>query len=445
MNLSRHRSYLFFILSCGLIPSLALSANGEVQPETLTLELALQRATSEHPRLQMAVAGVDKAKAAKLLINSGTAIESKISARLRWVDPPEIAYDQSKDDHRLSLFVNKRLYDFGYTKSLREAVNAGIVDREHYYQYALNQHRLSIMAAYFNVVLADLENGRSEEEVKTTFVYADRAENRNKLGMVSDIVVLEARTVYQDARTRLHKSRALQRTTRSILADALNSPGELPNDLIAPELLGNNRDIPESIDDWMAEAEKLNPLLLALKAKMLSMQKHMASARDIANPILSAGAEVSTYSKESGGYDNWRAGITLDVPLPISGKTKAAVADKRADFLKVKAEFEQQRRQVRQDVLEAWSDLKTLNIERDRVESVVDYRDLYLDRARTLYQLEVTTDYGDAMMKSHEAQVDNMKNKFAIALAWARIEALLGKKVYSGDDLTTQASQEKLP
>ena len=250
MNLICHRSYFFLILASGLIPSFALSANGEAQPEVLTLELALQRASSEHPRLQMAAAGVDKARAAKLLVDSDTAIESKISARLRWVDPPEIAYDQSQDDHRLSLFVNKRLYDFGYTNSLREAVDAGIVDREYYYQYALNQHRLSIMAAYFDALLADFANGRNEEDVKITFVYADRAENRNELGMVSDIDVLEARSLYQASRSRLHKSRASQRTTRANLANVLNTPEDLPSNLSVPDLLGNNRDIPESVDNW---------------------------------------------------------------------------------------------------------------------------------------------------------------------------------------------------
>ena len=445
MNLTCRRTCLFLGLACSFIPSFVLSANNEQLLEALTLERALQQASIEHPDLQMAAAGVEKAKAEQLLIDANTDFESRVSARLRWIDPPDIAYDQSQDDHRLSLFVNKRLYDFGYTKSLKQAVEAGVLNREHYYRYAVNQHRLSIMAAFFNALLADLANGRNEEEVKITFVYADRAENRNELGMVSDIDMFEARSVYQASRTRLHQSRALQRTARATLADTLNSPDNLPSDLSTPELLGNNRKVPESVDEWLAIAEKENPLIHALQAKVVSMQRYLASARETTSPVLSSEVEVSSYTREAGSYDNWRAGVTLDVPLPINGKTKAAVASRRAELNKAKAELEQQRRKIRQAVLESWSDLKTLNIERDRVESVIEFRDLYLDRSRALYQLEVKTDFGDAMLRSHEAHLDKMKNKFAIALAWARIEALLGKTVNSGDDLNAQSTEEERP
>lgn len=442
MSLVRGCKASVFIFICGFIPSLVLSTNVEPWPETLTLELALERASANHPQLQMATASVEKARATKLLIESNTGLESKISARLRWVDPPEIAYDQSQGDHRLSLFVNKRLYDFGYTKSLEEAAAAGVLDREHYYRYALNQHRIAIMAAFFDTLLADFTNGRDAEDVKITFVYADRAENRNELGTVSDIELLEKWSVYQASRTRLNRSAALQRITRANLANILNTPENLPTDLSVPELLSNNREIPEDVNGWLAQAEKYNPLMLALEAKMLSMQKHLASARETTSPVLSSELEVSSYARESGGYDNWRAGITLDVPLPTSGRTKAAVADKRADLLKVKAEYEQQRRKIRQDVLETWSELNSLKVEKDRVEAVIDFRDLYLDRSRALYQMEVTTDFGDAMMRAHQAHLDKMKNQFSIALAWARIEALLGKKVYNDDSLNSQVSQE---
>ncbi len=451
MSLPWGGKFCLFFLACGAFPSLALCEGDplltktEPWPETLTLEYALNQASVDHPELQVVVASIEKAKAEKSLIDTNTSVESNISARLRWIDPPDIAFDQSQDDHRLSLFVKKRLYDFGYTKALKEAAEAGIVGRENYYQYALNQHRLTIMAAYFDVLLADFHNGRNEEDVKITFVYADRAENRNELGMVSDIDLLEARSSYQVSRTRLHRSRALQRTTRANLANALNRPEDLPSDLHVPDLLGNNREVPESVDVWLSVSEKQNPLLRALQAKVISKQKQLVSARDIANPVLTSEVEVSAYTRESGGYDNWRAGVSLNMPLPTSGKTKAAVADGRARLLKVRAELEQERRQVRQDVLESWSDLRTLKIEGDRVEAAMDFRDLYLDRSRALYQLEVKTDFGDAMIRSHEAHLDQMRNKFKLALTWARIEALLGQTVSSGENLNSPFGQEITP
>ena len=369
--ISRKPRYLSFLL-LGIFSPSTVWAENESWPETLTLEYALKQASADHPQLQMAAAEVDKARAEQLLVESTTGIDSKISAQLRWVDPPDIAYDQSQNDSRLSLFVNKRLYDFGYTKALEEAANAGVINQEHYYQNALNQHRIAIMAAYFDVILADLANSRDEEDMATTYIASDRARDRNELGMVSDIDLMEKRSIFQASRTRFHKSSALQRTTRARLADVLNRPEKLPSELSTPELIGNKREVPKDVDEWLTLSEKQNPLLLALQARMLSAQKDLESARQITNPVLKGEVEVSAYTREAGSYDNWRAGVTLDVPLKTSGKAKAIIAKNRAEFLRTKAELEQQRRRVRQAVLESWSNLKTLLIERDKVAADMD-------------------------------------------------------------------------
>jgi outer membrane protein TolC len=155
--------------------------------------------------------------------------------------------------------------------------------------------------------------------------------------------------------------------------------------------------------------------------------------------------EVSKYAREAGGYDSWRAGVVLDIPLETSGKKKAAIEKNQAELIKTKADLELQRRRVRQAVLEIRNEIIALNVERESVIALMDYRDLYLDRSRAIYQMEVKADLGDAEAKMSDAILKVAQNKFAIALAWARMEALLGKTVYSGADLGAQSSEETKP
>lgn len=445
MNQLLRLSICISILSLGLFPLFGFSAEEEPLPEVLTLEHALKQASVDHPELQLVLADVEKARAEQLSVEAVTGLESRISGQLRWVDPPDIAYDQDQGDHRLSLFANKRLYDFGYTASLEQAAEAGIASKEHLYSDALNKHRIAIMAAYFDVLLADLRSTRDREEMTVAYLKFDKAKDRQELGMMSDIDLLELESISQDKLVLFRQSEYRQFSARTNLANVLNMPGKPHSELETPELDSNNRKIPDDVNEWIEIAEKQNPLLHALQAKVLSANQRLASARGITNPVLTGQVEVSRYAREAGSYDNWRAGVTLDVPITTGGKSNAAIANYRAELVKARAELELQKRNISQALLELLNELKTLEIKRKSVEVLMDYRDLYLDRSRAIYQMEVKADLGDAEAKIMDATLQVMQNKFAIALAWARVEALLGVTVFGGEELNAQARQEEKP
>ncbi|WP_455199385.1 TolC family protein, partial [Kaarinaea lacus] len=185
----------------------------------LTLEYALKQATVDHPQMQMVQAEIEKARAEQLSVEAFTGLQSKISGRLQWIDPPDIAYDQDQGDHKLSLFANKRLYDFGYTASLEEAAEAGVASKEHLYNQALNKHRIAIMAAYFDVLLADQIATRDREEMTVAYLTFDKARDRHELGMVSDIDLLELESISQEKLVKFRQSELRQFTARTNLAN----------------------------------------------------------------------------------------------------------------------------------------------------------------------------------------------------------------------------------
>ena len=55
-----------------------------------------------------------------------------------------------------------------------------------------------------------------------------------------------------------------------------------------------------------------------------------------------------------------------------------------------------------------------------------DYREIYLDRSRALYELEVSTDLGDAMVRVTETEREKLATDYAIVLAWEKMDLLTG-------------------
>lgn len=441
------------IVSTSLVT--AASAAEEPWPEPFTLEMALEQATADHPQLQIAAAELEQARAEFLQAESQTGLESRLSGRLRWVDPSDVALDQSQDDHRLSLFVNKRLYDFGRTAAQEAAGMASVAGREHYYKEAINQHRINIMAAYFDAVLSDYAYARDNEDISIAYIRVRKMRERHELGQTSELEVLELESQYQSSRIRRYTSDGQRRTTRAKLANVLNRPTQLPSELTKPDLPGNDRPIPDDVDTWWDETEQRNPILVAMQAQVTSAQERLSAAKANDNPFLTGEMQVSRYSRESGSHDNWRAGVTLDIPLITGGRARAERAKNRAALNRTKAMLEKQRRYVRQAVLETWAELNVLKVKRDQAMAETDYREMYLDRSRALYEMEVKSDLGDSMTRTSAVRYESLKIDFAIALAWARIEALLGRKVgreagrkifsTSSQEPNIQTSEEKKP
>ncbi len=397
-------------------------------PEPLSLDFVLARVAQTHPDLQLAEAAVLQARAAQLQAESNYGLRSSLLARLRWIEPSPLAHDPSRQDHQLRLRVSKRLYDFGRTAALEAAAEADLAAQRLRYRDALNQYRLAVMAAWFDVLLADLEAIRDTEAMSIDFVNFDRAQARNELGQLSDIELLRFESIYQLSRARQYASSTRQRTARQRLANLINRSDKLPAELLVPPLPDVRREIPE-VETWFASAEAANPELIALQAAVRSARERLGAAQADRHPVLNGQAEVSAYSRDSGGNDPWRVGISLDVPLITGGETRAQTARRRAELQAARARLERRRREIREAVLDSWSTLHSLRARRQELAVRADYRDLYLDRSRALYELEVKSDLGDAMTQTSDVRLQQARVDYEITLAWGRVRALLGQEV----------------
>lgn len=397
----------------------------EPLPDPLTLEQALALAEEADPGLQQAQAEMDLARAGVLEAEARDGINVWIEGRARWIEPADNTADESRDDHKASVFARKSLYDFGRSGAQRAAAQAELAGSEQFYLDSAQQRRMEIMRRYFDVLRADMEFARDDEAMAVAYVTLDRLRNRHELGEVSDLQILTMENDYQQSRRNRFASEGRMRVARAQLAIALNRPGMLPANLTQPDLPHLQRVLPD-YELLLAKAQTDNPRLQALRKRAEAAQQRLEAAYAGRRPRLSGELEASEYSRSMGSNDKMRASIYLEVPLYDGGTTNSAVARQQAELYRVQAQLSGEEHALRQAVLGQWTELNNLRVERERAAAQRNFRDLYLDRSRALYEMEFNADLGDAMVRLTEAQLDEANVRFATALAWERMDALTG-------------------
>jgi len=401
-------------------------------PATISLQYALQRAESSHPDIEQAQAALEIAKSERLQAKSLTGTNVSIQTRLSYVEPNSTISDQTNNDSSIGLFVNKNLYDFGRTDAAEKAADLAIKGERIGLASARNQRRLEIMRRYFDVILADMAFLRDNEDMATAFVTLDKARDRREVGQLSDVDVLELENAYQQVRLKRYRSDNEQRSTRSALAIAMNQAGRLPATLEDPKLTSLKRIIPD-IEKIQKLARNNNPALQTAQARLAAAQARLSNARASDSPILSGEFEVREHSRSFGSRDKARIGLQLNIPLSSGGSTRASIAKQQANIRLERASLARQIAQVEQSVLDIWLELNNLKAQREQAIAQLDYRELYLDQRRALYELETRTNLGDAMVQISEAQRYLKQTEFDIAYRWAQLDALLGKTIYAGE------------
>lgn len=399
----------------------------EPLPEPLTLDHALSLVEAPHPDLATSRAALEAAEARRLGAAATNDFAADLTLDARWVEPPDVAtYPDEHNDSRALLTVRKELYDFGRTRNSVEAAEAGVRASEWLLREAEARRRLDIMRRFLDVILADITFERETERMATAFVAMDRARDRNELGQVSDIDLLQLEDEYQATRMSRQAALTNQRATRSLLAQALGRPASLPSRLLPPMLPGNDAELPD-YETLLAVAQRNNPRLLAAREALADSRQRLAASRAERRPSLRSELTAGAYEQEFGSRQPFVASLVLDVPLYTGDRVNAAVAAARAGFNRSQADLERTDYWLRQQLLETWQEIQTLRAQREQALVRRDYRDLYLDRSRAQYELEIKTDLGDAMVQQSDARLLTHRTEYELALAWERLAWLTGE------------------
>jgi outer membrane protein TolC len=258
------------------------------------------------------------------------------------------------------------------------------------------------------------------------YVAWDNANDRYKVGQISQPGLLKLEAEYQDIRERRNASQQRMRSARQQLAQAIYRPGTLPVDLVEPELKDNARPVPEyeTLLPWVMTK---NPRILALQAQLSAADARLAAIRAERNPTLDAEVIGAGYSRESTTRDEASAGLVFTIPLYQGGRVDARVARELAQKERTAAELEKLRFDLSDTLLATLQEIEWLRgSSRAAADKQIEYRDWALERARAEYELELKTNLGTSMAETQMALIRRKQVEYRLALALARLQALSG-------------------
>jgi len=329
------------------------------------------------------------------------------------------------EDSKLSLFVRTPIYDFGKEAGNENYAELNVELKQLEKAYLIEQRELTILEKYFAVLNADNEFLRHNEDLAIGFIRYDRARENQQLGLASEIEVMEFQAAYEVIRQNRYNSENMQRFTRVLLAEELGFPEHPPSEVAAPDL-NSRTHITDDVDLLVNQAFKHSLLLKIQQIKIdLSMQAIEIAGHTI-GPSLDAELEISEYSREGTTRDDMRATIYFDFPLYSGSKETSVIQSASAEYRRVLSDMQKTRSEIRIKVLELWQAIRQNSLRLGGEIINQEFRDMYLDRSRAEYELEFKTDLGDAMVQFSESRKNVLQAKFALELAWRKLEKLVG-------------------
>ncbi|MBU1689406.1 MAG: TolC family protein [Gammaproteobacteria bacterium] len=396
----------------------------------LTLSEAMAAAEAAHPDLRLAEADRAAALAEQEAAASRSDLSVSVEAGLRQARPSS-GPDASLSDNSMRLNARKSLYDFGRTALYEQAARSTVDAREAGLLEARERRRIEVMARFFSVLAVDMQFVADNETMAVAYVNVDNARDRLKVGQISTTELAELESRYQDILVRRNASQARARFARAQLANAMNQPGQLAAELEDPKLTANDSTLPD-YEALLPIMQENNPRLRTQLALLEASSQRMEALRAESSPTLDAEIEAAGYSRETATRDNLRAGVVLTWPVYQGRRVSAQLAREQAQFHKLQAETDKLRMDLAEALLEVWAEVGQLQRSvRAAARKQVEYRDLALEKARGQYEVELKTNLGDAMAATMEAKLRERRTEYQLALAIARVKALLGQPLES--------------
>jgi outer membrane protein TolC len=391
----------------------------------LTLDAVLAQADTSHPELELARAQSELAQAEAQLAQSLNDFRLTLDATLR-SGRNQFYQDRFHPDHQVKLNARKTLLDFGRQQASsqaaeqeREARNLQLLDTR-------AQRRLTLMTRYFDVLLADMQDAADTEAQAVAYVSWDNAKDRQALGQLAQWELSELEARYFDAQSRRNDVRRGLRVKRMALAAAMNLPGTILDDLVDPKLPDNERPLPE-FEGLLTRVLAENPRLTAQKQLLTAANYRLNGVRADNRPSIEFEAEAAAWSRDALTRDDLRAGINVLWPLWQGGRTDARLGREQARFHELQAQYDKLVLELRQSLLDTVEEIQYLQTTaRRNAEMNATWRDLSLEKARAEYELELKTNLGSSMAETQYAQLKRRAIEYRLALAWERLESLLG-------------------
>jgi len=400
--------------------------NVEQLLQSLTLENALKLAEiSGSPEMDIAESEILESTAELATVKSKYGVRIKAEAVPRYVYAIDASKGDDINDSYYFLSTSKVLSDFGRTATLSEAAEADVRAEAIDFVSFRFQRRLKIIKAYLDVLLSDKRYAVDNENMVIKFLKYDKSRERQELGEVADVDLLELESAYRSELINRMRSSNRQSESRAELAVLLNRPDQLPGELQPLRVDVSDIDLLE-YDALLQKVLTLNPQLAAQHERVKAAQSRLEHSRMSSRPVLDSAVELGNYERRYGEGGKWRVGVNLTIPFREGGRFKAEIAKRQAELKGEQARYQLMKNTLRKQVLELVQELEVLKLAQESAKVRLEYHDQHMDRSRARYELELQTDLGNAAAGMTEAQWDADRLKYNLLLTLGNIDALLG-------------------
>jgi len=415
------------------ISASAVSQQDEFPGNPLTLGEALKWTVSSHPSIESSQLEVSRSATAHEFNTSVSTPAVDVLIVPQRVDRVAPDAPDSLDDSTASLRVVQPLYDFGRKKAASEVTLAELDAASLEHERNVRMAALETLDKFFAVLLADLNYSVRDEKMTLSFLRFNRMVEENSIYEThAEVDLLEKESIYRDLFYQREEARIDRITTRRALALAMGMGSHVeytPRDLASPDVsVFNDRQVPEF--EELLEAVLKDSV--ELKLARLNMKRQESELERIDKnfmPKLDAFIEGTEWRQETGSRNAAMIGLRLQVPLFADEQKRRDRKIGQIDIDRSRLKMNELEYQLRQRVFEIWKTLRVLQTRLAAARIKSDYRDQYMDRSRTLYELEEVSDLGDAQAEQVRALLELRQVEFQIVLTWAQINVMTGKDV----------------
>lgn len=394
----------------------------ETLPNPFTLDDAMSWSLSANPNLvrQQALQQFNQAEQSAVIAQQG--VNLAFIGRLGQRE----FMDERQDYNLAALQLTAPIYDFGRTQAQLAALSTASSANDQLLHHHTLHYRFELMQGVFNIMLADLNYRVQNEAMAIAFVTLDKVEEDFALERVSERKLRESQRDYQAAFLARQQAQLMMRQARIQLGNALGLGAtvvprvDVPSEIRLPAQL-------DSLDVYQQRLEENNPLLRALALNAAAEQQRVDFARLGSKPMINADAKVgqlSSYPRMREG--RWEASIGIEVPLYDRGLTRAGVDKAMSKAAIAQAEVELEAQRLRNQLTQLYFELSLLGVEEQALVAKQDFASVNLDFARAMYENELQTDFGNAMVEISQADYDQLAFRFRQILLWAQLNLLLG-------------------
>jgi TolC family type I secretion outer membrane protein len=329
----------------------------------------------------------------------------------------------------LQLTVSQPLYRGGRTESATDSAEALVLAGRQDLASTERRVLLDAVTAYMDVVQnqAVLELNRNNEEVLRRQLEAVR--ERFRVGEITrtDVAQSESRLARATA-DRISSEGALV-SARAVLARVI---GEMPRTLTAPPPLPQ---LPKSEEEALAISYDENPDLLAARFREVAAKNDVRTASGALLPTVSLNGSMTKSDETTrNNFETDTTKVVLSVTMPLyeGGAVYSQTRQRKQTHNQRRIQVEEQRRSVRQSVVQAWENLTTARSNITARSSQVEAARIALEGVQqeaevgsrtTLDVLDQEQEYLDARVAEVRARRDEYVAGFTLLSAVGRLGA----------------------